>query len=279
MAASEFIWLRITQSGSNAGNSRPTEEHHSQRTFPLSQGKGQSLWTFDTSLGRLAALRSQSTAKPQPGVPVTPAVPAPATAKQTARMSVKSYSIKLANRDGPSNIAPTLSLPPKKPPIQKAAGEGTSKAAAQSIRRRSQRIATLGRPSPSAPKERVVIVVSSDSKPEPALEDTIHEILEMDEEVEEDPKEDPEEAPQDAGIEEEEEDPEEDPEEESAAEKVLHGEDDYDDYWDLVESNSESSIGNDPRFWNYDGDLPDWGKADPANSYSGSCTDPPLADN
>ncbi|MED6201356.1 hypothetical protein PIB30_094146, partial [Stylosanthes scabra] len=78
---------------------------------------------------RLVALRSQSAANSQPEAPVTPAVPGPATAKRIARMSVKSYSMKLADRDGPSNIAPKPSLPPKKHPIQKAASEGTSKAA------------------------------------------------------------------------------------------------------------------------------------------------------
>ncbi|MED6225236.1 hypothetical protein PIB30_091732 [Stylosanthes scabra] len=63
MAASESTWLRITQSGSNTGQvtsnlrtlnkSARWETTHldgSQRTFPLGQGKGQSLWTSDLSL-------------------------------------------------------------------------------------------------------------------------------------------------------------------------------------------------------------------------------------
>ncbi|MED6126541.1 hypothetical protein PIB30_079498 [Stylosanthes scabra] len=65
---------------------------------------------------RLAALRSQPAANPQPETLVTPTI-----------------------------SAPTSSLPPKKRPIQKAVGEGTSKAVAQSLKRRSQRITAIGR--------------------------------------------------------------------------------------------------------------------------------------
>ncbi|MED6188492.1 hypothetical protein PIB30_086480 [Stylosanthes scabra] len=200
---------------------------------------------------RLAALRSQSTAKPQPETPVTPAV-----------------------------TAPTPSLPPKKRPIQKAAGEGTSKATAQSFHKQSQGIAAIGHTFIQASKEQEVIAISSDSEPEPAIKDTIREIVEMDEDEEEDPEEDPEEAPQDAEVEaevEEEEDPEGDPEEKSAAEEVLREEDDFADYWALVDSESEDTAGDDPYFWDYDGDLPNWRNANPSNSSSGSCTGPPPA--
>ncbi|MED6173582.1 hypothetical protein PIB30_060899 [Stylosanthes scabra] len=220
----------------------------SDKPSPSAKEKAKAFGPPTRASPRLAALRSQSAVNSQPETPVIPAVPAPATAKRTARMFVKSYSMKLVYRDGPSNIVPTPSFPPKKRLIQKEAGESTSKATVQSFRKQSQRIAALGRPSPNAPKD--------DSELELALEDTVHEIVEMDEEVEEDPEEDPEEAPQNAGIEEEEEeDPEEDPEEESAAEEVLCGEDNYVDYWALVDFESENAVGDDPRFWNYDGDL------------------------
>ncbi|MED6174279.1 hypothetical protein PIB30_067600 [Stylosanthes scabra] len=192
------------------------------------KGKAKAYGPPTRASSRLVALRSQSAANPQPETPVTPAV-----------------------------IAPTPSLPPKKRHIQKAAGEGTSKAAAQSFRRQSH-----------------------NSKPEPAIKDTIRKIVDMDEDEEEDLEEDLEEAPQDAEVEEheeEEEDPEEDLEEESAAKLVLHGEDDFANYWALVESDSEDAARDDPRFWDYDGDLPDWGNVDPANSSSRSCTRPPLA--
>ncbi|MED6208597.1 hypothetical protein PIB30_046858 [Stylosanthes scabra] len=150
---------------------------------------------------RLAALRARSVPNPQPETPVTPAI-----------------------------IAPTPSLPPKKRSIQKAAGEGTSKAGKmrmwnkilKRVRRRHIRV--------------------------PEMEEK-----------------------------EEEEDPEEDPEEENAVEEGVREEDDFMDYWALVRSDSEDSVGNDYCFWNYDGDLPNWGNAEPANSSVGSCTGPPPA--
>ncbi|MED6200855.1 hypothetical protein PIB30_089341 [Stylosanthes scabra] len=118
-------------------------------------------------------------------------------------------------------------------------------------------------PSTVAPKEKVVIEISSDTKPDPKLEDTIREVVEMDEDREEDPEEDSEEAPQDAKVEE---DPEEDPEEkQDEVEEHFRGEDDYKDYWQLEDSKSENVLGDDPRFWNYD-DLSDWQNAEPADS-------------
>ncbi|MED6116057.1 hypothetical protein PIB30_096541 [Stylosanthes scabra] len=171
---------------------------------PSAKGKAKAYGPPTRASPRLVALRSQSVANPRPEIPV------------------------------PSNIAPTPSLPPKKRPIQKAAGEGTSKAATQSFRRQSQRIAAIGRTFTQAPNEQ--------------------------------------EAPQDTEVEEEEEeeeDPEEDPKEESAAKEVLREEDDFADYWELMDSESEDAAGDDLHFWNFDGDLPDWGNADPANSSSG----------
>ncbi|MED6150225.1 hypothetical protein PIB30_070336, partial [Stylosanthes scabra] len=162
----------------------------------------------------------------------------------------------------PTTNVSTSSLPPKKRPIQKAAGEGTSKAAARSFRRRSQRIAAIGRTFFQVSEEQEVIAVSNDFEPEP-------EIVKEFEKVEEDPKEDPVEAPQGAEIEEEDkEDPKEDPMEENAAEEGVREEDDFAYYWALVRSDSENSVGNDYRFTR---------NAGPANSSAGSCIGLPPA--
>ncbi|MED6200315.1 hypothetical protein PIB30_083864 [Stylosanthes scabra] len=134
------------------------------RPCSSAKGKGKAYDPPTRASPRLTALRTQSAVNPLPETPVTPAV-----------------------------ITPTSSLPPKKHHIQKAAGEGTSKVAARSFRRRSQRIVAIGK----------------------------------DEDVKEDPKKGPEEAHQDAGMEEEEEDLEEDPEEENAAEEGVREEDDF----------------------------------------------------
>ncbi|MED6138411.1 hypothetical protein PIB30_074010 [Stylosanthes scabra] len=139
---------------------------------------------------------------------------------------------------------------------------------------RSGRITTRGGPSTVAPKEKVVIEISSDTEPDPKLEDTIREVVEMDEDREEDPEEDSEEAPQDAKVEE---NPEEDPEEkQDEVEEHFRGEDDYKDYWQLEDSESENVLGDDPRFGNYD-DLSDWQNAEPADSSARSYTRPPPA--
>ncbi|MED6137649.1 hypothetical protein PIB30_066918 [Stylosanthes scabra] len=154
------------------------------KPHPSTKGKAKAYVPPTRAFPRLVVLRSQPAANPQHETPVTPTI-----------------------------SAPTSSLPPKKRPIQKAAGEGTSTIAAQSFRRRSQRIAAIGRTFFQAPKVQEVISVSSDSEPE-------SEMVKEAEDVEEDPKEDAVEAPQEVGIEEEgEEDPEEDPMEENAAEK------------------------------------------------------------
>ncbi|MED6200327.1 hypothetical protein PIB30_083998 [Stylosanthes scabra] len=90
---------------------------------------------------------------------------------------------------------PTSSLPPKKHPTQNTAGEGTSEAAAQSCKWRSQRIAALCRTFFQQAKNQEAITISSDLEPE-------QEKVEEAENMEEDPEEDPVEAPQGAGIEE-----------------------------------------------------------------------------
>ncbi|MED6189413.1 hypothetical protein PIB30_095742 [Stylosanthes scabra] len=133
--------------------------------------------------------------------------------------------------------SPTPSLPPKRHHIPAIAlvsplamGNNTSKISAKHIRRRSQRIADRGGTSTSAPKEKVVIAISSDFELEPKLEDTIREVVEMDEDPEEKLKEEPQ-------VAEVEEDPEEDSEEaEDEVEGQFRREDDYEDYWQLVES-------------------------------------------
>ncbi|MED6113914.1 hypothetical protein PIB30_075261 [Stylosanthes scabra] len=171
---------------------------------PSANGKAKAYGPPTRAFPRLATLRSQAVANSQLETPVTPA-----------------------------NNVPTSSQPPKKRPIQMAISEGTSKAAARSFRRRSQRIAAIGRTFFQASEEQEVISVSSDSEPEPK-------ILKEVEEVEEDPEEDPVEAPQGAGIEEEdEENPEEDPMEGNAAEEGVHEEDDFADYWALANIGAE----------------------------------------
>ncbi|MED6137606.1 hypothetical protein PIB30_066529 [Stylosanthes scabra] len=97
---------------------------------PSPKGKAKAYGPLTQVSSRLAALRSQPAANPQPETPVTPTI-----------------------------SAPTSSLPPKKRLIQKAAGY------------------TFFR----APKEQEVIVVSSDSEPEPEM---VKEV----EDVEEDPE-------------------------------------------------------------------------------------------
>ncbi|MED6225967.1 hypothetical protein PIB30_098698 [Stylosanthes scabra] len=136
---------------------------------------------------------------------------------------------------------------------------------------RLQHDLSTGCPFFQASEEQEVIAVSSDSESEPEM---VKEV----EEVEEDLEEDPVEALQGAEIEEEdEEDPEEDPMEENATEKGVREEDDFVDYWALVRSDSENSVTNDYRFWNYDGDLDNWRNPEPVDSSAGSCTGPPPA--
>ncbi|MED6140538.1 hypothetical protein PIB30_094198 [Stylosanthes scabra] len=177
---------------------------------------------------------------------------------------------------------PTPSLPPKKRPIlttslvsPPAAWKDTSKMTMKPVYRCSQRIAARGGTSTSAPKEKVVIAIRSYSEPKPnKLEDAIHEVVEMDEDHEEDPEEDPEEAPKDPEVEE---DPEEDlKESEEGVEEHFGGEDDYANYWQLEDSESENVLRDDLCYWNYD-DLSDWQNAEPSESSAWSCIGPPLA--
>ncbi|MED6220934.1 hypothetical protein PIB30_049552 [Stylosanthes scabra] len=88
------------------------------RPSPSAKGKAKAYEPPTRSSPRLAALRSQSAANPHPEAPVTTTVPA-STARRAALISIKSYSMKLSERDNPSNTEPTPSLPPKKRPIQK----------------------------------------------------------------------------------------------------------------------------------------------------------------
>ncbi|MED6153248.1 hypothetical protein PIB30_100054, partial [Stylosanthes scabra] len=56
---------------------------------------------------RLAVLRTRLAAESQLKTPILPGIPAPPSARRTARISVKYYSMNLAERDGPSSIPPT----------------------------------------------------------------------------------------------------------------------------------------------------------------------------
>ncbi|MED6226710.1 hypothetical protein PIB30_106401 [Stylosanthes scabra] len=126
----------------------------------------------------------------------------------------------------------------------------------------AHRLAERTTPFKATPKEKILIVLSSDDEPENKIEDPTTKVVEMNKAMQE--KEEDEE--------EEEEDPEELPKEESQ------------DLWDLTEPSTSSSEkgydkGDDPHFWNYDGDLFDWQNADPSEGFVGSCTGPPLAAN
>ncbi|MED6115581.1 hypothetical protein PIB30_091987 [Stylosanthes scabra] len=129
---------------------------------------------------------------------------------------------------------------PVTPPASQKASN--PKGSTQSFKRRSQRIAAIGRTFFQPPKKQEAITISSDPEPEP-------EKVEEAEDVEEDPEEDPVETPQGAGIKEDDkENPEEDPMEENAAEEGVRVEDDFTDYRALVRSDSENRVGNDYRF-------------------------------
>ncbi|MED6187287.1 hypothetical protein PIB30_075005 [Stylosanthes scabra] len=144
---------------------------------------------------------------------------------------------------------PTSSLLPKKRPIPKRVGEGTSKAATSSFCRRSQRIVAIGHTFFQEAEKEEVIALSSDSEPE---------------KVEEDPEGAPADAPQEAAI-------EENPKE--AAGGNTQDEDNLADFWASIDLSSGSNDWND--YWNYDGDLDNWRNAEPAASSGRSCTGPP----
>ncbi|MED6126436.1 hypothetical protein PIB30_078396 [Stylosanthes scabra] len=116
----------------------------------------------------------------------------------------------------------------------------------------SRRLAERTTPSRATPKKRVLIMFSSNDEPENKSENPTTELVGMDEAMQE----------------KEEEDPEELPKEESQ------------DLWDLTEPSTSSSErgydkGDDPHFWNYDGDLFDWQNTKPSEGSVGSCTEPP----
>ncbi|MED6183854.1 hypothetical protein PIB30_041709 [Stylosanthes scabra] len=99
---------------------------------PSAKGKAKAYEPPTRASPWLAALRSQAVANSQLKAPVTPT----------------------------TNVL-TLSLPPKKCPIQKTTSKGISKAAARSFRRRSQRIAAIGRTFFQASEEQEVIPSSN----------------------------------------------------------------------------------------------------------------------
>ncbi|MED6139567.1 hypothetical protein PIB30_085052 [Stylosanthes scabra] len=104
---------------------------------PLAKGKAKAYGPPTRAFPRLAALRSQPATNRQPETPVTLTI-----------------------------NAPTSTLPPKKRPIQRAAGEGTLKAASRSFHRRSQRIAAIGCTFFQPTKNQEAITINSGSEPE-----------------------------------------------------------------------------------------------------------------
>ncbi|MED6127566.1 hypothetical protein PIB30_089232, partial [Stylosanthes scabra] len=96
-------------------------------------------------------------------------------------------------------LSPTPSRPPKKrptPTISLVPPPATRRQTAQifvkPVWKRSMRLADRGGPSKVASKESTPIANSNDPEPEKKLEDTIPEVVKMDEASEEDPEEDPE---------------------------------------------------------------------------------------
>ncbi|MED6109418.1 hypothetical protein PIB30_033394 [Stylosanthes scabra] len=71
----------------------------------LAKGKATAYGPPTQASPRLAAMRARLAASSRPETPDAPVTPAPPTAKRTARISMKYYSMKLADRDGPSNAA------------------------------------------------------------------------------------------------------------------------------------------------------------------------------
>ncbi|MED6196365.1 hypothetical protein PIB30_046774 [Stylosanthes scabra] len=74
------------------------------KSSPSAKGKTKVYALPTRASPRLATLRAQSAATSYPETPVTPTVLAPVTAKRTARMFVKYYSMRLANMGGLSNV-------------------------------------------------------------------------------------------------------------------------------------------------------------------------------
>ncbi|MED6224452.1 hypothetical protein PIB30_084170 [Stylosanthes scabra] len=113
---------------------------------------------------------------------------------------------------------------------------------------------TAPTPSKNAPKEKVLMVLSSDDEPEANIEKHATKFVGIDEATQGEKEEDPEELPKE----------------------------EFQDFWNLLEPSTSTSRrgydeGDDPRFWNYDGDLDDWCNAKPSEGSVGSCTGPPPA--
>ncbi|MED6221885.1 hypothetical protein PIB30_059112 [Stylosanthes scabra] len=69
---------------------------------PLAKGKAIAYGPPTRTSPRLAAMRACLAANSRPEIPDAPVTPAPPIARRTARISVKYYSMKLVDRDGPS---------------------------------------------------------------------------------------------------------------------------------------------------------------------------------
>ncbi|MED6152565.1 hypothetical protein PIB30_093245 [Stylosanthes scabra] len=258
------------------------------RSSPSTKGKAKVYGPPTRAPPRLAALRSQSAANPQPKTPVTPTI-----------------------------SAPTSSLPRKKRPIQKTAGEGTSKDAAQSFKSCSSFILVelgLQRGWALVQILKIPILAFINFLPDvtarwwggecvgawSALTPRLtadHVVARVRRAVARPGQNPPEWLLGDHAIarcpstnfnpnfivknllitaqgarinENDKENPEEDPMEENAAKEGVRVEDDFVDYWALVRSDSENSVGNNYRFA---------GNAAPANSSVGSYIGPPPANN
>ncbi|MED6224574.1 hypothetical protein PIB30_085403 [Stylosanthes scabra] len=72
---------------------------------PSAKGKDKAYGPLTRVSPRLAALRAQAAANLTPEALVAPAIPTPPTTRRTAWISVKYYSMNLADRGGPSNVA------------------------------------------------------------------------------------------------------------------------------------------------------------------------------
>ncbi|MED6175999.1 hypothetical protein PIB30_083696 [Stylosanthes scabra] len=94
----------IHENKGNAGGSVAIMARNGPSTS--AKGKGKAYGPPTRAFPRLAALRAQAATNPTPETPVAPVVPSPPTTRRTTRISMKYYSMKLADRGGPSNVAP-----------------------------------------------------------------------------------------------------------------------------------------------------------------------------
>ncbi|MED6116262.1 hypothetical protein PIB30_098481 [Stylosanthes scabra] len=72
---------------------------------PSAKGKAKAYGPPTRASPRLAAMRARLAANSHPETSAAPVIPTPPTARRTARISVKNYCKKLAERDGPSTTA------------------------------------------------------------------------------------------------------------------------------------------------------------------------------